>query len=1543
MKLIGFLLMLFVGMSGVTHGQIPGILNPKADFSVILAGTQFASYAKAYENGKISSSEFLDSMYQVSIFSKQKNFGLKQSFYKKLAHALHDRGMQSWVISHLVENETSEEEQLKYAKILLKFRQGYLPSKHFDLVRTLNKLGVIQQDIGNWDKALSYYNKALNAIPAYDTWGFLITYVYLNKSNAYIKEKKYRESADVLLELIRLNHFSDLDSYVRNHVEFCLLKIIKNNRWSESETFIDLRIRLCQDAKEKTNFLINLSYSMAKSEFDKIVECSIVYFEKAESEMLKNNYPKYNLSSIRNEKATALMNNSKNEAALNLFLDVKSQLEFLGKDTTSTYILCLSNTSMIYDRLEQFEKASDLRYLFLTKIIETPYLLNYLDFFILELDKFVDFERDTQKIISLLTRVIEVFETNHLFSYSIGVRLDLIQLKTKFDKQPEASLDLLETTEQIIRSNQTEESSLLGPLYFERARWLKKYGINDEYLYFYQKAISILEQTDSTCILEYDESIDELISARLDLAYYGDTTSRLIYKAYRNCTKCYEKPNFKRVSSFLCEHKYVRRKWELTGGLYNYDEPIWSLLKKIENEFSQDQASKRTALKSLWDEMRVVITRDTLGFVINEKLAFLYKNIDNYQYCSALSNMIDYHFQSGKRDLGYKLYDEIKTYFSDFTELEINYFKGLFARDLIEYDVNAELGVELLMPRYDYLISSLGYEFTTLAIPLVRGLYKLNRIELVEDIFLDRETYLIKRYGESSGEYVNYLFWLTSFLNETEDYGKIIFWREKQLRVIKKLYPNNIIKMMEQLWNLADAYIKLNDLNRPLSFMNSFEQEYQINPEKYMKEEININSMLYYVTKALIRIDLLADSSLDISLDEQLRKDFEIQAVELALGTIEILEEVKIKYQKEYGQDSSVYLSVVDFYTETLVNTYKFYKQEISESQYFALVNDLSQMIGAKNEVFNQVFHQAKTKVKDFINSELRSDSVFFYSQNCYRNITEQISDFKKNQLFLTENMSNGYREKLDDLISQFHYLFVYKSFNGIESGQEKSISKYAFESVMNAENLIGSSLNRMGKLIKGNSLLSAKKKELDSLNNFFLFSSDSILSKNELRKQIYDKSIELNYAISEDFYALSWITTADLVESFDKNEVYMDISRYTPKYGEDSLFQNYFVVSIIKHDMDSIEVFTLDQGESLKELAFDYTNRIHGNSTLRKMIDTSGRYYDQFWSPIAKELKGIDKVYISLDGVYNNINLATLYNKESGKYLFEELDIEIVNSARSFIESKNKEPEQYEELTATLIGYPDYDHQSNVKQLDENKTDYYASSRDITSQLTDSLSRGGRVGSLPATKTEVQTIAETLRKQNWTPTTLMESEASEYAVKQLNSPRIVHMATHGYFLEDIEQDQEEDLMLGMDRKKVIKNPMLRSGLLFAGANATLSGKQEPGGENGILTAYEASFLNLENTELVVMSACETAKGEQKTGEGVYGLRKAIADAGAEHVMMSLWKVDDKVTQEFMTTFYTYWLEDKMSIREAFKSTRSFIKSKYPQPYYWGAFILVGR
>ena len=149
--------------------------------------------------------------------------------------------------------------------------------------------------------------------------------------------------------------------------------------------------------------------------------------------------------------------------------------------------------------------------------------------------------------------------------------------------------------------------------------------------------------------------------------------------------------------------------------------------------------------------------------------------------------------------------------------------------------------------------------------------------------------------------------------------------------------------------------------------------------------------------------------------------------------------------------------------------------------------------------------------------------------------------------------------------------------------------------------------------------------------------------------------------------------------------------------------------------------------------------------------------------------------------------------------------------------------------------------------------------------------------------------------------------------------------------------------MLGIEDQRALENPLLRSGLLLSGCNMTFAkAKVEGLTDNGILTAYEAGLLDLSKTELVVLSACETGKGDIQNGEGVQGLRKAMTDAGAEHILMSLWKVDDKVTSEYMQTFYGHYAQGK-SIRESYNLTRNEIKQKYPQPYYWGAFVLVGE
>jgi len=154
--------------------------------------------------------------------------------------------------------------------------------------------------------------------------------------------------------------------------------------------------------------------------------------------------------------------------------------------------------------------------------------------------------------------------------------------------------------------------------------------------------------------------------------------------------------------------------------------------------------------------------------------------------------------------------------------------------------------------------------------------------------------------------------------------------------------------------------------------------------------------------------------------------------------------------------------------------------------------------------------------------------------------------------------------------------------------------------------------------------------------------------------------------------------------------------------------------------------------------------------------------------------------------------------------------------------------------------------------------------------------------------------LANYLKKKGWRHQEWTKDEASEDKLKTMLKPKVLHIATHGFFEEDV------------DKITYLTNPLYRSGLLFTGAEETLKNNKSvranfrEGKEDGILTAFEAMNLNIDNTELVVLSACETGLGEIRNGEGVYGLQRAFKVAGAKTILTSLWKVDDNVTQELI-------------------------------------------
>jgi CHAT domain-containing protein len=136
---------------------------------------------------------------------------------------------------------------------------------------------------------------------------------------------------------------------------------------------------------------------------------------------------------------------------------------------------------------------------------------------------------------------------------------------------------------------------------------------------------------------------------------------------------------------------------------------------------------------------------------------------------------------------------------------------------------------------------------------------------------------------------------------------------------------------------------------------------------------------------------------------------------------------------------------------------------------------------------------------------------------------------------------------------------------------------------------------------------------------------------------------------------------------------------------------------------------------------------------------------------------------------------------------------------------------------------------------------------------------------------------------------------------------------------------------------------MIRSGLIMAGANYAWEHGQPPAPEqeDGVLTAYEISQMNLSNTELVVLSACETGLGDIQGNEGVYGLQRAFRIAGAKYLIMSLWQVPDQQTMEFMSTFYRFWLDEGMSIPDAFRKTQEVMRELFVSPYAWAGFVLI--
>ncbi len=422
---------------------------------------------------------------------------------------------------------------------------------------------------------------------------------------------------------------------------------------------------------------------------------------------------------------------------------------------------------------------------------------------------------------------------------------------------------------------------------------------------------------------------------------------------------------------------------------------------------------------------------------------------------------------------------------------------------------------------------------------------------------------------------------------------------------------------------------------------------------------------------------------------------------------------------------------------------------------------------------------------------------------------------------------------------------------------------------------------------------------------------------------ELLEKELSLKSEIFGQGLESKPITWKNVKSALKEQEVAMEMVRFRvfDHTFTDSVM--YALLYVTGEKRSNPKAILLPNGADLEQKYLKY----YRNSIKFKLKDKFS--YEQFWAPIQNELGTISRLYLSPDGVYNQINVEAIPTPD-GRYVLDNSNIVLLSNTKDLYLQQPDDDDiavtQPQNQVAMLFGNPKF------------YVDTQPGKPTVNSGLTRATAEV--ISELPGTKKEIVELKEYLGDRGWEINDYTELNASEPAIKAINNPRIFHIATHGFFQSETATASVLDNELRANA--AYDNPLLKTGLLLSGAGDILNEtKFNYNIDNGILTAYEAMNLNLDQTDLVVLSACETGLGEIEAGEGVYGLQRAFLVAGANTIIMSLFKVADDATQQLMVKFYRKWIEsgDK---RQAFIDAKKEIRNEFGNPLYWGPFIMIG-
>lgn len=561
------------------------------------------------------------------------------------------------------------------------------------------------------------------------------------------------------------------------------------------------------------------------------------------------------------------------------------------------------------------------------------------------------------------------------------------------------------------------------------------------------------------------------------------------------------------------------------------------------------------------------------------------------------------------------------------------------------------------------------------------------------------------------------------------------------------------------------------------------------------------------------------------------------------------------------------------------------------------------------------------------------ADSLFHESFAASRKRMEKV--FR----FTSEYEKQSYLQTLSG-DKDIYFTFRYDRLSPAEAGE-------AYDRNIYFRNLILSSIQQLNKNIYENAdpAIAAKYDEWKLIRQqlaFWLIKPETEQHEEKIKLEEKSNSLEKELTLlssefkkQQDKDHIDWKKIRSSLGPGEAAIEFSDFTWYDERIKKDSTYYIAFIIEPRIKEPVMVKLFEKNRLQSLlQRKSINEKNRIN-------QLYADKELYEIIWRPLEKYLEGTKTIYYAPAGLLHYVSMSAI---KSGNDQLVGNRYKLVQLLNTVSVTENKNDDVLPAGQLLLYGGIQYDADSvSLKKAAITYTGHGPATRSLPEDL---LNSGDYpiFTPLPKTETEVFFIEKEAGKRKIQVQLLRGFNANEESFKSItskSSPSVIHFATHAFFYPDIRKKRIHANESFGTAFKLSDNPLLRCGIIMAGASNTWKGKPVDGVEDGILTGYEVASMYLPNTHLVVLSACRTGLGDIQGNEGVYGLQRAFKIAGVKNIIMSLWDVDDNAGAEFMQLFYRDLLQNR-NIGTAFKKAQDVMKIKYPtNPYLWAGFVLI--